>query len=189
MEIAGIIIGGRLLLIFSIIIFIIIRAILFIKNKKFILKNEILYMIFCVYIISLISVTLLPILIYFTPQNYAVEPSINLNIFDFISTYSNSNKLLFFKNTIGNLILLVPLGILLPLIWNKKFKSLKKVTIIGFSTSLIIEILQYFEIYFGVTRGYRVCDITDLIFNTISIMLGYMIFQILFDDEKFIISK
>lgn len=37
--------------------------------------------------------------------------------------------------------------------------------------------------------GYRVCDITDLIFNTISIILGYMIFQILFDDEKFIISK
>lgn len=126
MEITGIIIGGRLLLIFGIIVWIIIRAAVFIKNKKFILKNEILYMIFFVYIISLISVTLLPILIYFTQQNYTIEPSINLNIFDFISTYSNTNKLLFFKNTIGSLILLAPLGILLPLVWNKRFKSLKK---------------------------------------------------------------
>lgn len=46
MEITGIIIGGRLLLIFGIIVWIIIRAAVFIKNKKFILKNEILYMIF-----------------------------------------------------------------------------------------------------------------------------------------------
>lgn len=79
---------------------------------------------------------------------------------------------------------MAPLGILLPLIWNKKFKSLKKITIIGFVIALTIEVLQYFEIYFGFARGYRVCDITDLIFNTISIVLGYMIFKILFDDKK-----
>lgn len=84
---------------------------------------------------------------------------------------------------------MTPQFILLPLIWNKKFKSLKKITIIGFVIALTIEVLQYFEIYFGFTRGYRVCDITDLIFNTISIVLGYMIYKILFDDEKFIISK
>lgn len=189
MEIAGIFISGRLLLIFSIIVWSVIRGILFIKNKKIVFKNEILYMVFCVYIISLISVTLLPIFIYFEPQNYVMEPSVNLDIFDFIGSYSNTNKVLFFKNTIGNLILLTPLGILLPLIWNKKFKSLKKIAIIGFVIALTIEVLQYFEIYFGFTRGYRVCDITDLIFNTISIVLGYMIFKILFDDEKFIISK
>lgn len=95
--------------------------------------------------VSLISVTLLSIFIYFEPQNYVIEPSINLDIFDFIGSYSNTNKVLFFKNTIGNLILLTPLGILLPLIWYKKFKSLKKITIIGFVIALTIEVLQYFK--------------------------------------------
>lgn len=74
-----------------------------------------------------------------------------------------------FKNTILNIILFVPLGILLPFLW-KKYSTLKATLVFGFGMSLAIELLQILT--------YRATDINDIIANTVGTVLGYIIFRI-----------
>ena len=74
-----------------------------------------------------------------------------------------------FKNTILNIILFVPLGILLPFLW-KRYGTLKATSMFGFCMSLSIEILQILT--------YRATDINDIIANTLGTVLGYFIFCI-----------
>ncbi|EPY2275202.1 VanZ family protein [Clostridium sporogenes] len=187
MGITGLIIDVKLLLITGLIIWSLIRIIIYNKNRKLSLKKEIIYIAFIIYILCLIGITLLPIVISFVPNDYEIRSVINLNLFDFINSYNDTTKLIFFKEIVGNLLLLTPLGIFLPIIWNKKFSNLKIITLAGFLVSFTIELGQYFEVILGLTRGGRVSDIADLTFNTISIILGYMIFKILFNEKKFIL--
>ena len=73
-----------------------------------------------------------------------------------------------FKNTILNIILFIPLGIMLPFLW-KKYNTLRATLIFGFSMSLAIELLQILT--------YRATDINDLIANTVGAVLGYFVFR------------
>ena len=73
-----------------------------------------------------------------------------------------------YKNTVLNIILFIPLGILLPFLW-KKYNTLKATLMFGFLMSLAIEILQILT--------YRATDINDIIANTFGTVLGYFIFR------------
>jgi len=73
-----------------------------------------------------------------------------------------------FKNTILNIILFIPLGIMLPFLW-KKYNTLSETLIFGISMSLAIELLQILT--------YRATDINDLIANTIGAVLGHFVFR------------
>jgi len=75
-----------------------------------------------------------------------------------------------FKNTLLNIILFVPLGIMLPFLW-KKYSTLKNTLLFGFVMSLSVELLQVFT--------YRATDINDIIANTLGTVLGYSVFQIM----------
>ncbi|MDO4168643.1 MAG: VanZ family protein [Lachnospiraceae bacterium] len=66
---------------------------------------------------------------------------------------------------IMNIILFCPLGILLPLLWEKM--TFKMATLTGFSLSFLIEISQLFN--------RRATDIDDLLMNTLGAMIGYVI--------------
>ena len=68
-----------------------------------------------------------------------------------------------------NIIMFMPLGFLLPLIW-KNFRNAWKVIFMGFGLSLGIEFLQLFSL--------RATDIDDLIMNTIGTVLGYLIWAL-----------
>lgn len=72
------------------------------------------------------------------------------------------------KNTILNIFLFVPLGILLPFLW-KKYNTLKETLAFGFGMSFVIELMQILT--------YRATDINDLIANTVGTVLGYFIFR------------
>lgn len=72
-------------------------------------------------------------------------------------------------NTLLNILLFIPFGFLVPAIWKER-RSLKKVALMGFGLSLIIETLQIFT--------FRLTDIDDLIFNTLGAVLGYYIWII-----------
>ena len=75
-----------------------------------------------------------------------------------------NSPLEYMKNTVLNILLFVPLGILLSAIW-EEYASLKKVFLIGLGFSLMIEILQIFT--------FRLTDIDDLLTNTVGAILGY----------------
>ncbi|MGL5756117.1 MAG: VanZ family protein [Paraclostridium sp.] len=72
-------------------------------------------------------------------------------------------------NIIGNIVMFIPIGFLIPLLYDK-LNSCIKVVLFGFVTSLIIELTQLFLI-----RG---TDIDDLILNTTGALLGYLVFII-----------
>ncbi|WP_250672971.1 VanZ family protein (plasmid) [Paraclostridium ghonii] len=66
-----------------------------------------------------------------------------------------------------NIIMFMPLGFLLPFIW-EDFRNLVKVLYTGFLFSLAIEISQLFN--------NRATDIDDLIMNTLGAILGYFVY-------------
>lgn len=69
-----------------------------------------------------------------------------------------------------NVLLFVPLGVFLPLLW-EAFRAVKNTVLFGFGMSLTIELLQIFT--------YRATDVNDLITNTVGTLLGYTLAKIL----------
>ena len=65
-----------------------------------------------------------------------------------------------------NIIMFMPLGFLLPLLW-KEYQSLVRTAIIGFCFSCGIEFCQLFN--------RRVSDVDDLLMNTLGAILGWLI--------------
>lgn len=77
-----------------------------------------------------------------------------------------------------NIIMCIPLGFLLPLIW-KDYRKIYKTTIAGLGFSLLIELSQLITT--------RATDIDDLIANTIGTVIGYLIWKVfskIFNKDK-----
>ena len=72
------------------------------------------------------------------------------------------------KNTILNVLLFLPLGIMLPFLW-RRYSRLADTLLFGFGVSLSLEIVQIFT--------YRATDINDIIANTLGVVLGYFLFR------------
>lgn len=74
-------------------------------------------------------------------------------------------------DTILNVILFIPLGFFLPLLY-KKYNRVNRIALTGFLFSISIEIVQMF--------GMGSTDINDLITNTVGTCLGYYIYKVVF---------
>ena len=72
-------------------------------------------------------------------------------------------------NLLSNIFLFSPIGFFVPLI-NERYISLKKIILIGVSTSCVVEVIQLF---IG-----RSCDIDDVILNTCGVVIGFIIFKV-----------
>ena len=121
------------------------------------IRKTILYFVFAVYLAAVYLFVGMP-----TLQFMRFE--VSLTLIPFLPMVAD------FKNTILNIILFVPLGIMLPFLW-KKYNTLKATAVFGFMMSLSIELLQLFT--------YRATDINDLIANTLGTVLGYFFFRMI----------
>lgn len=74
------------------------------------------------------------------------------------------------KNSILNVLLFIPLGIMLPILW-PKFRAPKNALLFGLGMSLTIELLQILT--------YRTTDVNDLITNTLGTFLGFLCSRLL----------
>lgn len=74
------------------------------------------------------------------------------------------------RSSVQNILLFVPLGIFLPLLW-ERYRMLKNTVFFGLCTSLVIELLQVFT--------YRATDINDLLTNTLGSVLGWILSAVL----------
>lgn len=95
-----------------------------------------------------------------------LPPRINLKPFIYLFDYPSRREALL--NLVGNTAMFLPLGI----VWPAVFRSLRtpaKVILSGFGTSLCIEILQ-------LPFHDRVTDIDDLILNTLGFLCGYAVY-------------
>ncbi len=141
-------------------------------------KKEGLLFLLAVYAGSVMAVTIAPAAI----AGFNDPDAIRLNLVPFINTatsylkamHDHDDKALLhaLENIIGNLILLIPLGILLPCIF-KSVRSFRLVFSIGIVCSFLIEFIQFFLRQIGT---FRTVDIDDLILNTIGVILGWFIY-------------
>ena len=72
------------------------------------------------------------------------------------------------RSTALNVLLFLPLGIGLPLLW-KRYDSLRDTVLLGLFLSIAIETAQLFT--------YRATDINDLITNVSGTLLGYFVYK------------
>ncbi|MBW3112431.1 VanZ family protein [Bacillus sp. MCCB 382] len=186
-----ILVNGNVVIIPAVILYMTIRGI--VVGRKY--KNhvpiqwlkEMIHLLFIVYIGFVVSVTLFPFPIGFPTQSHHLLFSINvvplLSVIHDISQIGTAYSgdvyfmiTLIVRNVGGNILMFMPLGFLVPLLWEKA-KSLKVVIKIGLVVSVTIECLQLLESFSG---GWgRVTDIDDVIFNVLGSILGYMVYVLI----------
>jgi glycopeptide antibiotics resistance protein len=71
-----------------------------------------------------------------------------------------------------NILLMIPFGFGLPSITNLR---MKKIVVIGALFSFVIELLQFLTGKLAQTT-FRIADINDVIFNTLGVVIGYILF-------------
>lgn len=137
------------------------------------MKNKILGMGFMIEN-SFIIVALISMALWIIYRIYNVVKNKRINIVpikETINTFMHSETGMknSFRNLIGNILVFMPLGFFIPLLFDK-FNNLKKVLKVGFLSSLAIELSQLFV-------GGNVCDIDDVIYNTLGALAGFICYK------------
>lgn len=143
----------------AIVVYIMILAFLWISNKrrKFVITKSILELFFITYCICVLKITGI------------IGMKFNLSYFSFsmlplgIPFVGGSLKMIFL-----NFLLFAPYGFLLPIVFKNSKWSYKKIIVIGFATTIIIEILQVF--------AGRFSEIDDILTNGFGTLVGYIIY-------------
>ncbi|WP_270182651.1 VanZ family protein [Alkalihalobacillus sp. CinArs1] len=120
-----------------------------------------------IYLLTLFYTTL------FIYNYYPYGKSVNLVLFDSIKLmWESGSYWLIIKNIIGNVLLFMPLGFLVPLV-HRKCRSVIVITLIGLLISTSIELLQYLA-------AQRIFDIDDILLNGFGAVVGYGVYKICF---------
>ncbi len=121
---------------------------------------------FLTYLTALLYVTL------FTYNYYVYGKSFNLVFFDSIKLMLESGSpWLILKNILGNVVLFLPFGFFLPLIYPKLHRFRVCLTL-SFLMSLAIEMSQY-------SFADRIFDVDDIFLNTLGAIIGWMLYKII----------
>ena len=129
--------------------------------------KSILYYLFSCYLSVVYVLVGLPYVLY-------IRPEMNLNLIPLAGILND------WKNSLLNVLLFIPLGVMLPLLWNK-FRQEKNILSFGFLVSLAIELMQ--------TLTYRATDVNDLITNTLGAYLGFLCAKIFLQKRKPIVES
>ena len=164
----------------SIVIWLIYRIYSSIRNKKINIFREIVLFIFFVYFLFLLLLTMfkggrIEFSNQFNSYMYREQGLLGIinivPIKDTINTFIHSETGLrnSLRNVIGNILVFMPLGFFIPLLFDK-LNNFKKVFKIGFLSSLAIELCQLFV-------NSNVCDIDDVIYNTLGAVVGFICYR------------
>ena len=133
---------------------------------------------FIVYAVAMIHVTMFPIKI--VPESMRPDGLVSSSII--LSPLANVSDISFALNVI----MMMPLGFLLPLI-APKLGSLKSITFTGLVTSAAIEGMQLLMM---LTLGNRrIVEVDDLIANTSGAIIGYIAFVAMFSTALAIVRE
>ncbi|MEF9991751.1 MAG: VanZ family protein [Romboutsia sp.] len=165
----------------SIVIWTIYRGYLFKKNKSINLFREIILLIFFLYFLILLNLTVFKSgsIEFVNPLNTSIYKQYGIKgVVNFIPFKETINTLINemvpianpIRNIVGNMLVFMPLGFLIPLLFDN-FNNFKKILALGVLSSLLIEITQLF------ING-NACDIDDIIYNTIGAVVGWIFFKI-----------
>ena len=128
--------------------------------NKYIIRDKyrcLTFLIFSIYLATMYAAVGLPDITY-----YRYYPKFNFQ--PFLYMFSDIIP------TVLNVVLFVPLGIFMPMLWTQ-FHSWWKTVGLGFALSLSIELLQIFT--------FRATDVNDLMTNTFGTLIGFITGRIL----------
>ena len=117
------------------------------------LRKSLCYSIFCLYMSAVFILVGIPNVTY-------LRPEVNLNLIPFAGIIAD------LKNCMLNVVMFLPLGLFLPILW-KHFRKCMPCVAYGFGFSLTIELLQMLT--------FRATDVNDLICNTAGTWLGFLL--------------
>jgi len=145
------------------------------RRQKIKLYREIALLFFVMFIVGLASQTVIPKMQFDDGGISIVEDRTHKTnliplkvIFEtYQEVFIQDNIQYFLINFLGNIVMFVPIGFFLPLLW--KFSN-KKVIFLGFSASLMIEFTQLF-----LARG---TDVDDLLLNTLGTLVGFFLYKL-----------
>ena len=138
-------------------IYLLVRAAVSLRNKKIDWKRERLHILMYINLLVIIYFTFSPLCLDFKE---IFNCRINLIPFVYLLDYENEAHMIF--NVFGNILMFVPTGIILPVLY-KRLDNFVKVA--G------TEILQ-------LPFADRTSDVDDLILNTLGVVTGYVIYMI-----------
>lgn len=158
------------------------RLFIYIKNKQINLYREITLLLFLIYFLLLLNITIFKGygIVFRNPlESYGYKEHGIIGIINFIpivetiKTMTDGHTPIMnpLRNIFGNIIAFMPLGFFIPLLFSK-YNSIKRIFLLGLTSSLAIELVQLFV-------GYNITDVDDLIYNTIGAMLGLLCFRLL----------
>lgn len=154
-------------------LWVVVRAICSVKNRRFDVKREIQLLLVYICIAVVARFTFFP----FSKVDGVIQPLVldfdkilplRINFLPFVNALDYPTRREIILNLVGNTAMFIPLGIVWPSVF-KKLDTHLKVIGAGVGFSLIIEILQlpFFD---------RVSDIDDLILNSVGFVTGYGIY-------------
>lgn len=162
--------------IFITVLWVIIRAFFWIKNRRIDWKREAELLLVYVCIIVIARITFFPL--------EKIDGKVQPLVFDIVNAFSFRINVLPFVNLleydeirdaiinfIGNTAMFIPVGMIWPLVF-RELDSHWKTILAGIGFSLLIEVLQlpFYD---------RVSDIDDLILNTVGYLMGYGIYLVI----------
>ena len=156
-------------------IWLILRIIIWSGQKKIVWKREAALMLMLINLAVIIRLVFYP----FFRVEGKVQPLIlnlqtlkpfRINLEPLVHIFAYDSKKEALINTLGNILMFVPTGIILPILY-KRLNSFWKVVAIGAAMSLAIELIQ-------LLFPNSTTDIDDLILNTLGVILGYEIYRL-----------
>lgn len=148
------------------------------KKRRF--TDILLHTIVFFYFVAILSLTIFPLpfqisLIEDSRQNSHLTNNF-IPLGSILPILTQNNFLVTVRQIIGNVILFLPLGFFVPLVW-KQQTNISLVLKIGFIFSIGIEVTQFLiSLILGFT--YKVTDVDDVILNTFGCLIGYFLFKI-----------
>jgi len=148
-----------------------------------------LAMCFVVYASMVLEVTLFPIPTSFAEiARFRIDPSLyvapDLNLAPFRSIMASVRGIgmlgtsVFVRNWLGNLLLLLPLGVMAPLLWSR-FRRAPQAIGLFIAVSLSIELAQFIGSFLVFRIRWKSADIDDLIVNVVGALLGFLVAKML----------
>jgi glycopeptide antibiotics resistance protein len=153
------------------------RTMIYRRSKYFTPMREILVTIFFIYFLAIIYFTIFKrgeLHIVFNNRAYANLAPLRETIRMFIEPRASIRFALL--NVFGNILLFIPLGFLIPLLFDKG-NNLGRVVFYGALSSALIEVIQFFTTF-------NVTDIDDVIFNTAGAFIGIMCYRLFYSLLK-----
>ncbi len=142
------------------------------------IRRELLLVVFVVYVVGLGAATIFPL----SMSSFSGTGSVSL--VPGLSTYrcfthkgdTPAEELIFcFQNLIGNVVLFIPMGLMLPLV-SRRFRSIRSFVVAIVAISGAIEVVQFAERFLGTVRS---VDIDDVILNLTGACIGYAVIRLL----------